>query len=64
MTGHKIDIFRSVLIHASPLGNHIADVLMILFKPSFLIGDIRITVEHIGSFIAIYLFCVRIFAWF
>ena len=49
MTGHKIDIFLCVLIHASPLWNHIADVLMILFKPSFLIGDIRITVEHIGS---------------
>ena len=49
MAGHKIDVILCVSIHATTFGNNIANVFMILFQTSFLIGNIRVTVEYIGS---------------
>ena len=49
MACHKVDIFLCVLVHAASFGNDVAYVLMVLFKSSLLVGNIRIAVKHISS---------------
>ena len=49
MTGHQIDVILCVAIHTASFGNNIANVFVVLFQTPFLIGDIRVTVEYIGS---------------
>ena len=46
MTGHEIDIILRVPVHAPSLGYYVADVFMVFFQSSLLIGNIGIAVKH------------------
>lgn len=48
MAGQQVDVILVVLMHASSFRYYIADILVIPFQTSFLIGNVRITVKHFG----------------
>ncbi len=45
MACHEVDIRLGILVHASPFGDYVADVLMVFLQPSFLIGYIGVAVK-------------------
>ena len=53
MTSHKVNVFLGVFVHASTFWNDIAYVFVVLFKPSLLVGYIRIAIKYIGALLAI-----------
>ena len=49
MAGQQTDVLLCILLHASSLWNHIADILVILLQTSLLVGNIWITIEDLGT---------------
>ncbi|MCR4617059.1 MAG: hypothetical protein K5669_02600 [Lachnospiraceae bacterium] len=53
MTCHKVDIILIIPIHTTSFRDDVSYEFVILFKLAFLVRNIRITVEYIGSSLAI-----------
>lgn len=49
VTCHKPDIFIGKFVHAPALRDYVAYELVALFQPAFLVGLVRVTVEHTGA---------------